>query len=416
MKALVKRVLPKHVFTLYHFFLALLSALCYRFPSRKLVVIGVTGTKGKSSTAEFINGVLEAAGYKTALLSTIRFKVGDESRPNLLKMTMPGRFFVQRFLNDALKAGCTHMVIEMTSEGVKQFRHRFIDLDALVFTNIRPEHIESHGSFENYLAAKLKLRDALECSSKKHAAMIANADDEHGQDFLDVSRVTPIPFSLDDITFTSTEGGVHVSYKDIEINSRLKGEFNAYNILATIKVGEHLDIPLETIKRGIENVSIIPGRLEHIMAGQPFDVVVDYAHTPDSLKALYQTFENKRKICVLGNTGGGRDTWKRPEMGRIADESCDVVILTNEDPYDEDPGSIVHEMAAGMKRDPRIIMDRREAIREALAEAIGKPENTVVLISGKGTDPYIMEAGGKKTPWSDKRVVEEELARQGTRS
>ncbi|MCW9054913.1 MAG: UDP-N-acetylmuramyl-tripeptide synthetase [Candidatus Pacebacteria bacterium] len=411
MKSFVKRILPKQVFALYHFLLALTGALRYRFPSQKLVVIGVTGTKGKSSVAELVNAILEEAGYTTALLSTIRFKVGDESRPNLLKMTMPGRFFVQRFLFDATHAGCTHAVIEMTSEGVTQFRHRFIDLDALIFTNIAPEHIESHGSFENYLAAKLKLRDALEASLKENTAMIANTDDAHGKDFLNVSHATPIPFSLSDVTFRSKENGVSLSYKDIDINSKLKGAFNAYNILAAIKLGEYLNIPLETIRRGIENVSVIPGRVEHIHKGQMFDVVIDYAHTPDSLCALYDAFDGKRKVCVLGNTGGGRDTWKRPEMGKIADRACDVVILTNEDPYDEDPEKIVREMAAGMEREPSIIMDRREAIREAIENAARDPRNTAVLISGKGTDPFIMEANGKKTSWSDKRVAEEELAR-----
>src|SRR6185369_569965 len=152
----------------------------------------------------------------------------------------------------------------------------------------------------------------------------------------------------------------------------------------------------------------VRGRVERIEAGQNFIAVVDYAHTPDSLRALYSAFASKRKICVLGNTGGGRDTWKRPEMGRIADETCDKVILTNEDPYDEDPRAIVDAMAAGMKRAPEIIMDRREAILAALRAA--RPGDAV-LISGKGTDPYIMGPNGSKTPWSDAEVVREELAR-----
>ena len=154
----------------------------------------------------------------------------------------------------------------------------------------------------------------------------------------------------------------------------------------------------------------ILGRVERIEAGQSFTAIVDYAHTPDSLRALYAAFPEKRKICVLGNTGGGRDGWKRPLMGKIADEICAEVILTNEDPYDEDPKKIIDEMTPEMKRPPRIIMDRREAIRAALRLAQGgKRDDTVVLISGKGTDPYIMEARGKKTPWSDAHVVREEL-------
>ncbi|OYV26539.1 MAG: hypothetical protein B7W98_03065, partial [Parcubacteria group bacterium 20-58-5] len=140
--------------------------------------------------------------------------------------------------------------------------------------------------------------------------------------------------------------------------------------------------------------------------GQNFLAVVDYAHTPDSLQALYDAFPNRRKICVLGNTGGGRDTWKRPAMGKIADEACAEVFLTNEDPYDEDPKQIVDAMAAGMARTPQIIMDRREAIRAALRAARA---GDAVLISGKGTDPFIMGAHGTKEPWSDASVVREEL-------
>jgi UDP-N-acetylmuramoyl-L-alanyl-D-glutamate--2,6-diaminopimelate ligase len=156
-------------------------------------------------------------------------------------------------------------------------------------------------------------------------------------------------------------------------------------------------------------VLLVKGRVEHISAGQSFDVIVDYAHTPDSLEKLYKTFISKKKVCVLGNTGGGRDTWKRPEMGRIAEEFCEVVILTNEDPYDEDPQKILSDMKAGMKKkEPYVIMDRRSAIREAFVFAKKIPDS-MVIISGKGTDPYIMEANGKKTPWDDAEVIIEEL-------
>jgi len=417
MKAFIKSLLPKRVFSffqpLYHYSIAILGAILYHFPSKKLVVIGVTGTKGKSSVVELINSILEKAGYTTALLSTIRFKVGDESKKNMLKMTMPGLFFIQKFLRDAVNKKCTHVILEMTSEGVEQFRHKYIDLDALIFTNITPEHIESHGSFEKYLEAKLQLRDALENSSKNNVAMIANVDDEHGKDFLNVSstkkQVQKIPFSLDDIFYTQSTHGLNLSYKHINIQSKLEGEFNVMNILATIKLAEYLNIRSEDIKGGIENVSHIKGRVEHVDAGQSFDVIVDYAHTPDSLLKLYKTFEHTKKICVLGNTGGGRDTWKRPEMGRIAEEYCNMVILTNEDPYDEDPQKIVDDMAADMKQKPKIIIDRREAMHEAFKQARNMP-NSMVIISGKGTDPYIMEAGGKKIPWDDVTVAQEELA------
>ncbi|MFC1734422.1 Mur ligase family protein, partial [candidate division KSB1 bacterium] len=303
MKRFIRSLLPRRVFTffqpLYHYLLSITGALLYRFPSRKLIVIGVTGTKGKSSTVELVNSILEEAGYTTALLSTIRFKIAGEERRNTLKMTMPGLFFIQNLLRDAVSQKCTHAVLEMTSEGVKQFRHKYIDLDALIFTNITPEHIESHGSFEKYLEAKLKLRDSLERSPKKNTAIIANADDEHGKDFLEVSRAQKIPFSLNDIAYAESPDGLQITYKDTLIQSKLEGVFNAENILAAIKLAEHLGVSLEDIKKGVENVSLIRGRVEHVNVGQLFDVVVDYAHTTDSLEKLYKTFPNKKKICVL---------------------------------------------------------------------------------------------------------------------
>jgi UDP-N-acetylmuramoyl-L-alanyl-D-glutamate--2,6-diaminopimelate ligase len=416
-----ERLIPKSLYSfgqpIYHFLLAVLAVFIYRFPSKKINVIAVTGTKGKTTVVELINAILEENDHKTALASTLRFKIGDKSERNKYKMTLRGRFFIQRFLRKAVKANCTYAIIEMTSESVKQSRHRFIDFNSLIFTNITPEHIESHGSFEKYLEAKLKLKDSLDNSPKKNTAVVANIDDKHGKDFLNVKHAKKIPFSLKDIEFSTSPNGLDLVYKKISIHSKLEGEFNVQNILAAIKLAEHLEVSLDVIKTGIENVSIIRGRVEHINIGQAFDVVVDYAHTPDSLEKLYKTFDSKKKICVLGNTGGGRDTWKRPEMGRIAEEYCDTVILTNEDPYDESPMKILSDMKEGMQKNnaraPLIIIDRREAIHEAfkLAKETFNQTDTMVLISGKGTDPYIMEAKGKKTPWDDASVAKEELGK-----
>jgi UDP-N-acetylmuramoyl-L-alanyl-D-glutamate--2,6-diaminopimelate ligase len=179
-----------------------------------------------------------------------------------------------------------------------------------------------------------------------------------------------------------------------------------YNVFSAIKVGEVFGAPKEALQSGVEKLKIIRGRVEHIFEGQPFTVVVDYAHTTDSLEKLYRTFRDKEKVCVLGSTGGGRDTWKRPEMAKVAEKYCSKIILTDEDPYDEDPKKIIEEMASGMKTRPTIIMNRREAIRKAF-EVVD--DDGVVLITGKGTDPYIMRANGKKEPWSDADVSREEL-------
>ena len=417
MKQLLKQLLPKKIFKLlqkiYHLSLATAGAFVYRFPSKDIVVIGITGTKGKSSTAELLNAILEKEGHRTALLSTIRFKIGDKSKPNLKKMTMPGRFFVQRFLREAIQKKCTHAIIEMTSEGVLQFRHKHIELDALIFTNISPEHIEAHGSFENYLEAKLKLAKSLKTSPKKNKVMVSNIDDDCGQKFLDTAGVISIPYSYKMIIETQKEDGMEILYKGMPIRSKLRGTFNAMNILAAISLAESQNIKMEIIKNGIESVEVIQGRVEQIDEGQNFPVIVDYAHTPDSLEKLYQTFPQKNIICVLGNTGGGRDTWKRPKMGSIAEKYCKRVILTNEDPYDENPEQIVAQMAERMTQRPDIIMDRREAIREAVRDA-SKSENSIVLITGKGTDPYIMGAHNSKIPWNDAKIVREELAKLST--
>lgn len=409
----IERLVPRKLYRalqpLYHYLLALTAAIVYRFPGRNLVVIAITGTKGKTSVAEILNAIFEKAGYTTALVSTLRFKIGDNSEPNRYKMTLRGRFFLQRFLRKALTAKCTHAVIEITSEAAIQFRHRFIGLNGLIFTNIQPEHIESHGSFENYLNAKLSIAQELDSSTKKGGVMVANTDDEYGHRFLETATsATPISFSINDITCAQTPEGLTLVYKDLSIHSPLTGVFNCMNILAAIKCAESQGVSLETIKAGVESVSVIKGRVEHIDEGQPFGVVVDYAHTPDSLTKLYEAFSDKTKVCVLGNTGGGRDVWKRPLMGQIADRHCDTVILTNEDPYDEDPEKIVADMTTDMKRAPRIIMDRREAIREALQIGTQK-ENAVILITGKGTDPYIMGPRATKEVWSDEAVVREEL-------
>ena len=411
---IIEKLIPKRLYRFlqpaYHYALALMGAVIYRFPSRRLTVIFITGTKGKSSTAEILNGILEASGTKTALLGTIRFKIGDKSTRNLRKMTIPGRFFVQKFLRDAVTAGCTHAIIEMTSEGAKQFRHLFIDFDALIFTNLAPEHIESHGSYEAYRDAKLSIAYALATSRKPQRRMIANTDDKEAEKFLSIPRVNPIPFSLNDAKdLVVDEGHVVFSFRGTRIESMLGGKFNVYNMLGAATCAEALGISLGAIARGIADTKSIAGRMEHIDAGQSFPVIVDYAPTPDSLLAIYAAFQGHQNICVLGNTGGGRDKWKRRVMGALAEENCSEIILTNEDPYDEDPRNIVNEMADGMKKiKPHIILDRREAIAHAisLAKKYNKP---ALLITGKGTDPFIMGPNGTRLPWDDRRVAEEEL-------
>ena len=426
LQAKVRNIIPKTLFRAlqypYHYFLALLGAVLYRFPSRHIKVVAITGTKGKSSVAELTNAILEEAGFKTSVLSTIRFKVGEESKPNLLKMTTPGRFFVQNFLRRAVNARCDYAIIEMTSEAARQFRHKFISFDALIFTNLTPEHIESHGSYEKYVAAKLSIGKALENSEKKNCVLVINADEKETGKFLAFNIQTKLPYSLKTAEpYEVRDDGISFTFAGEKINSKLEGIFNTYNCLAAATFAQSQGIATEVIKRGLEKVTVIKGRVEHIDCGQNFTVIVDYAHTPDSLEKLYQAFTSRgstsssspeveplrRLIAVLGNTGGGRDTWKRPIMAGIAEKYCDEVILTNEDPYDEDPRKILDEMAVGIKvKKPEIILDRREAIAAALQSAAA---GDAVLITGKGTDPFIMGPNGSKKVWDDSTVVREEL-------
>jgi UDP-N-acetylmuramoyl-L-alanyl-D-glutamate--2,6-diaminopimelate ligase len=413
----IKKCIPSRIFSWmqppYHYLLSLIGTLYYRFPSKEIIVIGVTGTKGKSTVTELIHALFEADNKRTAVAGTIRFKIGEKSENNMYKMTMPGRFFIQKFLRDAVNAGCDVAIIEMTSQGVVQYRHKFIHLDALVFTNLSPEHIESHGSYEKYISAKLALAHALELSQKRPRYMIANTDDEHGIDFLEKKVEHAIPYSLSNLDlYTLNKEDISLVIDGTTIRVPLIGLFNVYNTLAAITCAQAFGIPLKTIHKALAHLQPIKGRVERFKSpknsAKKITAVVDYAHTPDSLEKLYKAFEKEKKICVLGNTGGGRDTWKRPEMGRIATKYCERVILTNEDPYDEDPQKIIDDMVRGAEDESKvsIIMDRRKAIRTALADA---PHGSVVIISGKGTDPYIMGPNNTKMPWSDAKVVQQEM-------
>jgi len=413
----LKRLVPNSILDIfrppYHYLLAFLADLIYRHPSRELVVIGVTGTKGKSSVTEILARILETEGHRVASLSTIQFKIAGEKERNLFKMTLPGRFFVQKFLRKAVTAGCTYAIIELTSEGAKQYRHCFLELDALIFTNLTPEHIESHGSFKKYKQAKLSIAKKVEQSKKRPRYLVANMDDEHGADFLNFKTEYQLPYSLKDLSLYSLhKDSVSLVFGDITIRVPLIGLFNVYNILAAITLARALGISFNTIDKALRDIPAIAGRVEQFSssktAPKQITAIVDYAHTPDSLEKLYLAFPDTYKVCVLGNTGGGRDKWKRPEMGAIADKYCDQIILTNEDPYDENPRTILDQMAKGIltKEKLEIVMDRRQAIATALKIA---PHNSHVFISGKGTDPYIMGPRGMKTPWSDAGVVKEEL-------
>jgi UDP-N-acetylmuramoyl-L-alanyl-D-glutamate--2,6-diaminopimelate ligase len=323
-------------------------------------------------------------------------------------MSMPGRFFVQSLIKKAVKAKCDHIILEMTSQGTIQFRHKFIQLDAFVFTNLSPEHLDSHGSYEKYVEAKVKIAKELIKSKKQNRLIVVNTDDKESAKFLACDSDKKATYGAEDAKpYLIKSEGIDFTLAGRSVHSALSGLFNLYNLLAGIACTKNLGVSEEVIVRAIEKFNGVKGRVERINVGQDFTAIVDYAHTPDSLEKLYQIFEKSRNICVLGGTGGGRDNWKRKEMGRIADSYCDEIILTDEDPYDEDPNKIVADVASGItNQTPKTIMDRREAIVTALKMA---KTGDSVLITGKGTDPYIMGPNGTKTPWSDSQITKEEI-------
>jgi len=336
-----------------------------------------------------------------------------------------------------VQSGCQYAIIETSSEGIAQYRHVGIDYDIAVFTNLSPEHIEAHGNYENYCAAKLKLMQSLENSYHKiinkqqiRKTIIVNADDLEAERFLQPSADEKWTFGLKDIDMEgeSAERELHaynvVLKKDgvdfvvsgQQFCLKLLGEFNVSNALAAIALGMSQGIGFSDMRTALEQVSLLPGRMEEITNEFGFRIFIDYAHEPASLESVYQTARSLKPnkiISVLGSQGGGRDKAKRPILGQLAGRYTDYVIVTNEDPYDEDPQIIIDDvlkgtLEVGKKLDERCfaILDRRKALAKALL--LAKP-NDIVLITGKGSETVMAVAGGKMVPWDDRAVVRELL-------
>lgn len=387
----------------YHFSLALFGAALFGFPSRKLIVIGVTGTKGKTTVVELLGAALRASDHKAAVLSSVHSKIGDQDIRNRTGNSMPGRLFIQRFLRDAKRAGCTHAVIEVTSQGVVQQRHRFIEWNIAALTNIAPEHIESHGSFEKYRDAKLAF---MRYAAGRCAAVFVNADDERSEYFRDNLQTA-------DITLYSKRS---IEAWPDNLFAGLPGEFNRQNVAAVVAMTRKLEIPDATTMSALEDFKGVPGRMEFV-ALEPFRVVVDYAHTPDSMEAVYKALRadmdaNNKLIAVFGSCGGNRDKWKRPVMGGVAARYADRIVLTNEDPYDEDPSRILKDIRAGIAKanfsdaDIFEVLDRGDAIRKAFSFA--KPGDTVIM-TGKGSETSIHVKDGRTIEWSDSKEAAQAL-------
>ncbi len=413
----LKKIIPTSVFVFfqpyYHAGLSYGGALLYGFPARSMKVIGVTGTKGKSTTVYLAGKLLEATGHSVATIGSLGFRIKGKEWPNTLKMTMPGRMKLQKFLAQAKKAGCTHVIMEVTSEGIKQKRHLGVQFDCAVFTNLHPEHIESHGSFEAYQVAKQEL------FRKTTGIHAINIDDPHSKAFGDFPAKRKIFFGIDggDLRAANVQSDGQMSTFEIygtKFTLHLGGRFNIYNAMAALAVSVMYGVDLPSAVPVLAAIKEIPGRMQYIQR-EPFAVVVDYAHTPQSLEAVYKTLRSQKLICVLGAAGGGRDKWKRSEFGKIAAEYCDEIILTDEDPYDEIPEKIIEDIFSGISRvesqtsKVHKVIDRREAIKTALKDA---NEGDTVVITGKGSETSMALADGKKIPWSDAQMVRELLGKR----
>lgn len=432
----IKNLLPQKIKNIYHLSQAGLASLFYGFPSKHLKVIGVTGTNGKTTTCQMTAKILEEAGFKVAMASTINFKLGEKEWVNKTKFTTLSSFQTQKFIREALKAGCQYLVLEVSSHSLDQYRVAGIRFHAAVITNITREHLDYHKTMTEYRLAKIKLFEDVKVA-------VVNLDMEKPEEFLEFGEErygyttesqksqpkADLPWTeelkiikAEDIEL-GADGSIY-KLKNINFKLNLPGLFNVENALAATCVGLSEGIDLGMIRTALEKIKSIPGRLERVSNNRGIEIIVDYAVTPDSLGKLYGYIktikkENSKVISVFGACGE-RDRGKRPIMGEIVGRCADFAIVTNEDPYREDPQQIINEVFSGVvgingdktnlshkeeKENCWRIMDRRQAIKKALR--IAKPGD-IVVVTGKGAEE-IMAVGKKRIPWNDKKVILEEL-------
>jgi len=418
----IEKLIPKKLYRLvqpiYHFLLAVTGTILYGFPAHKMIMVGVTGTKGKTSTVNFIHSVLSETGQKIGLISTANIKIGEKDLPNKYHMSMPGRFILQKTLKQMRDAGCKYVVLEVTSEGVKQFRHLGLFLDVAVFTNLSPEHLASHGgSFEKYRAAKMRIFKKKLFNSLK--LVLVNEDDENAKFFLEASSAENIKFSLEDVSkIEEGDSGISFKYKGSDFKLNTLGKFNIYNALPAIILGERYGLDFTQIQDGLSGLSLIPGRMEEIKEGQDFKVIVDYAHEKLSMNNLLDTAKNLKKddnnkiIIVLGGDGGGRDEQRLYDMGKAVGEKADMVIVSNSDPYFDDEMTLSKKISDEAVRAGKvynenlfILLDRGEAIKKAVELA---KKDDIVLLATRGS-LNTMSIKGKKVSSDDRLIAREVL-------
>jgi UDP-N-acetylmuramoyl-L-alanyl-D-glutamate--2,6-diaminopimelate ligase len=385
-------------------------------PSATLNVVGVTGTNGKTTTAFLTRELLEAGGLQTGLLGTVKSIVGGVERP--VERTTPEAIELQRDFSAMLDGGDVACAMEVSSHALELHRADAIHFAAAIFTNLTQDHLDFHPTMEDYFSAKRRLFDG------RASAAIVNIDDPWGER-LAAELDEPLTFALDrdaDYRAFDVRTGLSGSHYRVntpdgetELSSPLRGRFNVYNVLGALAAARSLGVPLETAAAAFADAATVPGRFEPVDAGQPFAVLVDYAHTPDSLENVLSAargITSEHRLHVVFGCGGDRDRGKRPQMGAIARRLADRVIVTSDNPRSEDPEAIIDEILAGAGSDVEHQVDRRLAIERALTTA--EPGDAVV-IAGKGHEQGQEFADGHKIPFDDVTVARELLSNVRTR-
>lgn len=393
--------------------LASFANTLYDFPSKHLVLTGITGTKGKTTTSIFIKNIFDGAGYKTGLIGTNKNIVGGKVYKSSL--TTPQSNEINYLMREMVNSGCSHCVMEVSSHALELNRVDYLDYDYAVFTNITSDHMDYHKSFENYFSAKKIFFDVL----KPGAKVVYNVDDPNSSKIISDSKAEKYSygtsdnadFKLKNIEFDLTGTRFEIMYKNssYRLNTHLAGGFNAYNAAAAFSMAVLSGVDYDVAAAAIKNTPQVPGRFEVISKGNK-NVIIDYSHTADSLRqaleAIQHIIKKERPVYTVFGCGGNRDKTKRPVMGKIAAELSDKIIITSDNPRFEDPDEIIEQIAAGITdKEYKVIENREEAIRSAIERS---EENAVILIAGKGHEDY-QEIKGVRKFFSDKETAEKYL-------
>lgn len=426
MRELVKKLIPTKLFHKVepygHWVEAILANIVYGFPARKLKVIGVTGTDGKTTTSTLITAMLRDSGFKVGMMTTISLDLGDGPIPNPTRLTTVTSFSLQRGLKQLAKAGVDWVVLETTSHALAQHRVWGVPYSVVAMTNITHEHLDYHGTFESYRDAKKQLFELCNANTKGLQIGVANADDPSGELFARAIE-HPVRYGLKkgDIravkSTTTTTGSIieaHTPKGELNLKVNLPGSFNVYNALAAAGVGQAVGLSNEQIEKGIASLDSVEGRMTTIDEGQNFSVIVDYAHTPVSFEKIFNEIRpvTKGRMIVVFGSAGRRDEAKRPLQGDVAGRLCDVVVVTEEDDRDQDGEQILNQIGEGAQRagkvrnkDLFLVHDRARAIAKAIEMA--KAGDTVLLL-GKGHEKSILTNFGKKD-WDEMAVARKAL-------